>query len=112
MQLKALGAQIRARRKALGVSATVTAEAAALSRVTLHRIEKGTPSVAMGAWANVCAALGMALAWQVQGTDWLAPLEAHGIYERNARHLDSAALDERERTLMEALRTAFGASGV
>ena len=40
-QLQALGAQIRAQRKALGVSATVIAEAAGVSRVTLHRIEKG-----------------------------------------------------------------------
>jgi len=60
-QLKALGAQIRAQRKALRLSATVTAEAAGLSRVTLHRIEKGEPSVTMGAWCNALAALGMGL---------------------------------------------------
>ncbi len=60
-QLKALGEQIRAQRKALRLSATVTAEAAGLSRVTLHRIEKGEPSVTMGAWCNVMAALGMDL---------------------------------------------------
>lgn len=62
--LKALGSQLRARRKALGVSAVVAAEAAGLSRVTLHRIEKGEPSVTMGAWCNVVAALGMQ--WQLQ----------------------------------------------
>jgi transcriptional regulator with XRE-family HTH domain len=61
-QLSALGEQIRARRKALRISATVAAEAAGLSRVTLHRIEKGAPSVTMGAWGNVLAALGMVLA--------------------------------------------------
>ena len=60
-QLQALGAQIRAQRKALRLSATVTAEAAGLSRVTLHRIEKGEPSVTMGAWCNAMAALGMGL---------------------------------------------------
>lgn len=60
-QLQALGAQIRARRKALRLSATVTAEAAGLSRVTLHRIEKGEPSVTMGGWCNALAALGMGL---------------------------------------------------
>lgn len=60
-QLQALGAQIRALRKALRLSATVTAEAAGLSRVTLHRIEKGEPSVTMGAWCNAMAALGMGL---------------------------------------------------
>jgi transcriptional regulator with XRE-family HTH domain len=51
---------VRARRKALRLSATVTAEAAGLSRVTLHRIEKGEPSVTMGAWCNAMAALGLA----------------------------------------------------
>jgi DNA-binding XRE family transcriptional regulator len=54
-----LGTQLRAQRKALKVNATVAAEAAGISRVTLHRIEKGEPSVTMGAWANVAAALGM-----------------------------------------------------
>jgi transcriptional regulator with XRE-family HTH domain len=60
-QLQALGAQIRARRKALHLSATVTAEAAGMSRVTLHRIEKGEASVTMGAWCGALAALGLAL---------------------------------------------------
>jgi len=60
-QLQALGAQIRAQRKALRLSATVTAEAAGLSRVTLHRIEKGEPSVTMGAWCNAMATLSMGL---------------------------------------------------
>ena len=59
--LQALGVQIRGRRKALRLSATVTAEAAGMSRVTLHRIEKGEPSVTMGAWSNALAALGMSL---------------------------------------------------
>lgn len=63
-RLQALGAQIRARRKALGVNATAAAESAGMSRVTLHRIEKGEPSVAMGAWANLVSALGMA--WDLQ----------------------------------------------
>lgn len=60
-QLQALGAQIRSLRKALRLNATVTAEAAGLSRVTLHRIEKGEPSVTIGAWCSAMAALGMAL---------------------------------------------------
>ena len=55
--LARLGAQIRVRRKALRVNATATAEAAGLSRVTLHRIEKGEPAVTMGAYLNVMAAL-------------------------------------------------------
>ena len=60
-QLQALGAQIRSQRKALRLSATVTAEAAGVSRVTLHRIEKGEPSVTMGAWCSAIAALGLVL---------------------------------------------------
>lgn len=60
-QLQALGAQIRVQRKALRLSATVTAEAAGMSRVTLYRIEKGDASVNMGAWCDALAALGMAL---------------------------------------------------
>jgi transcriptional regulator with XRE-family HTH domain len=148
VELQALGEQIRTRRKALKVSATVVAEAAGMSRVTLHRIEKGEPSVAMGAWANAMAALGMALqaratdeshatnrsvaptadlanwipvrvrladypqlkalAWQVHGTDALTPTEALDIYERNARHLDAAAMQPEEQALWQALRTGLG----
>jgi transcriptional regulator with XRE-family HTH domain len=59
--LVALGEQLRAERKRLGVSATTAAEAAGMSRVTLHRIERGEPSVTMGAYANAAAALGLAL---------------------------------------------------
>ena len=143
--LQALGAQLRAQRKALKVNATVTAEAAGISRVTLHRIERGEPSVAMAAWANVAAALGLqlqlqtnvpqpkrptqdedwwpvrialsdypqlkALAWQVQGADYLTPVEANDIYERNARHLDAAAMTANEQALLQALQAAFGKKG-
>lgn len=58
-QLTALGQQIRVRRKALGLNATATAESAGMSRVTLHRIEKGEPAVTMGAYANVMVVLGL-----------------------------------------------------
>jgi transcriptional regulator with XRE-family HTH domain len=60
-KLNTLGMQIRARRKQLGISATALAEAAGLSRVTLHRIEKGAPAVTMAAYLNVIAALGLDL---------------------------------------------------
>lgn len=147
-QLQALGQQLRVRRKALRVSSTAAAEAAGMSRVTLHRIEKGEPTVAGGAWAQAMAALGMvlqarnteekptddgsqgnpanlaewipvrvrlqnypqlqALAWQVHGTDTLSPAEAWDIYERNARHLDMAAMSPTELALLQALRTGLG----
>lgn len=57
----ALGAAIRAQRVALGISSVAAAEAAGVSRVTLHRIEKGIPSVTAGAYAAVLGALGMRL---------------------------------------------------
>jgi transcriptional regulator with XRE-family HTH domain len=57
--LVALGEAVRARRKALGISAVAAAEAARISRVTLHRIEKGEPSVTAGAYVAVFAALGL-----------------------------------------------------
>lgn len=58
-QLTTLGQQIRAHRKALRVSATTAAQAAGMSRVTLHRIEKGEPTVTMGAYLNAATALGL-----------------------------------------------------
>lgn len=55
----ALGAAVRQRRKALRVSAVAAAEAAGISRVTLHRIEKGEASVTMGAYMAVFGVLGL-----------------------------------------------------
>ena len=58
-QLQALGLQIRTQRKALRISAVVAAEAAGMSRVTLHRIEKGESTVTMGAYCSAMAVLGL-----------------------------------------------------
>lgn len=60
-RLAQLGAQVRARRVALGLSAVAVAEAAHVSRVTLHRIEAGNPSVAIGFYVAALAALGLEL---------------------------------------------------
>ena len=49
-QLATLGCAIRDPRKQLRVSMTTTAEAAGVSRVTLHRIERGAPAVTIGAY--------------------------------------------------------------
>jgi hypothetical protein len=38
----------------------------------------------------------------------LSPPEDWSIYQRNARHMDTTALDEKERNLMEALRVGLG----
>lgn len=58
-KLVAVGERIRAHRKRQKVTATSTAEAAGMSRVTLHRIERGEPSVTMGAYLSAIAALGL-----------------------------------------------------
>jgi transcriptional regulator with XRE-family HTH domain len=59
--LGAIGQRIRTQRQALGVSTIAAAEAAGMSRVTLHRIERGEASVTMGAYLNALTALGLGL---------------------------------------------------
>ena len=136
-RLHALGERLRARRKQLGISATAAAEAAGMSRVTLHRLERGEPSVTIGAWLGAAAVVGLALelhdpqqqaarpalperivladhpqlrqlAWQLQGVETLTPQEAFALYERNWRHVDVAALHTSERELVRQLALAFG----
>jgi transcriptional regulator with XRE-family HTH domain len=135
-QLAQLGAQLRAARKAQKVSAVALAEASGLSRLTLHRIERGEPGVAMGHWMAVAAALGLQLgvlapaqgaaaalpqaivldeypalrqlAWQTPGISELDPAAALALYERNWRQVDVAALTTRERELIRQLTQALG----
>ena len=137
-RLVQLGARLRLARKKQGVSAVAAAEAAGISRVTLHRIERGEPSVAMGTWLSVASALGLALelrdvnappnaqplperirldaypqlrklAWQLGSVETLAPKEALDVYERNWRHMDAASLSPDERALIDQLSRALGA---
>jgi transcriptional regulator with XRE-family HTH domain len=61
-QLASLGQRLRAQRKRLGITAVSAAEAAGMSRVTLHRIERGEPSVTMGAYLSAIHALGLEIA--------------------------------------------------
>lgn len=42
-------------------------------------------------------------AWHLAADATLTPGEALGVYERNWRHLDRQAMDEREAALLEAL---------
>jgi transcriptional regulator with XRE-family HTH domain len=136
-RLAEIGALIRRRRQALKVSATATAEAAGISRVTLYRIEKGEPSVAMAAYMSVVEAVGLQvelvapedrakapklpkvirlsdypqlkkLAWQLRGTQTLKPKEALELYERNWRHVDEGELSDDERALIRDLIAALG----
>jgi len=131
-RLALLGERIRTARKRQRVTAVAAAQAAGLSRVTLHRIERGEPTVAVGAWVAVANALGLTfdlldakaaagmpklpqkirlrdfpqlkkLAWQLHGVDEISPPEALELYERNWRHLDRAALSDDEAALINAL---------
>ena len=131
--LERLGARLRDRRKALGVTAVACAEAAGVSRVTLHRIEAGNPSVTIGAYVNVASALGLqlvvpildppaaepamvavgdyaglrALAWQTDaGTD-ITETEALNLYERGWRHLDQETLTDREKAFIQHLADTY-----
>ena len=141
-QLAEIGQLIRQHRKSFKITANAAAETAGISRVTLHRIEKGEPTVSMGAYLNVISALDLnlhlsskddleyeangndvgklpirlslsdypqlkELAWHVQGVDELSLIEAHSIYERNKRFLDTENLSASEQELIELLGVAF-----
>ena len=136
-RLVRLGALLRDARKQQGVSAVAAAEAAGMSRVTLHRIERGEANVAMASWMAAASALGLRfelaaqerapapetrlperirladypqlrkLAWQLEGIEALTPREALDLYERNWRHVDRTQLSARELALIEALSTVL-----
>lgn len=136
-RLALLGGRIRAARKRQRVTAVAAAQAAGVSRVTLHRIERGEPTVAVGAWVAVATALGLnfdlldakaavpaiklpkqiplrdfpqlkKLAWQLRGTSKVTPQDALDLYERNWRHVDRAALSDGEAALIDALSRELG----
>lgn len=83
-RLRALGERIRAHRERQKVSAVSAAEAAGMSRVTLHRIERGEPSVTMGAYLSAIDAVGL-------------QLELHDPQARPVRADDGGLLPERIR---------------
>ena len=131
--LERIGSRLRQRRKALGVTAIACAEAAGVSRVTLHRVEAGNPSVTIGAYINVAAALGLqltvpildapamqqatvtvgdypglrALAWQTDAGTTITETEALNLYERGWRHLDHETLTGRERAFIQHLADTY-----
>lgn len=51
------GERIRLARLRRGLSAEVVAERSSISRMTLHRAEKGLPAVAIGTYLRILAAL-------------------------------------------------------
>ena len=52
-----LGERIKLARLRRGISAEVLAERSAISRMTLHRAEKGQSAIAMGTYLRILAAL-------------------------------------------------------
>jgi len=58
-RLEAIARGIRGQRLSLGISATVAAHVAGVSRVCWHRIEKAEASVTMGAYVGALEALGL-----------------------------------------------------
>lgn len=57
--LEQMGEQIRLARKRRKLTTTQVAERAALNRSTLVEVEKGNPSVSMGAYFNTLRVLGL-----------------------------------------------------
>jgi transcriptional regulator with XRE-family HTH domain len=55
--LTEFGERLRLARLRRELSAEILAERASISRMTLHRAEKGSPAVAMGTYLRVLAAL-------------------------------------------------------
>ena len=138
--LVALGQTIKSRRSELGFSMEKTARMAGVSRVTLHRVERGNPSVTMGAYAAVAGSLELTIsatpgsatlredevdetvrvsdypqlkliAWNLAADSILADDEALALYERNWRHVDQGALNADELELIRRLTRAAGHEG-
>jgi transcriptional regulator with XRE-family HTH domain len=92
--IAAIGAAIRRRRKELRISAVAAAQAAGISRVTLHRLEKGEPSVTMGAYMGVVAALGMDAHVAPRGAPVAATQDRKGWIPARVRLADYPKLKE------------------
>ncbi len=58
--VRKLGQDIRDARRRRRIPVAIQAERASISRMTLHKIEKGDPGVSLGNYAGVLFALGMA----------------------------------------------------
>ena len=57
--LQSVGENIKLARKRRRLTSIQVSERAAIDRTTLYQIEKGTPSVSMGAYFNVMRVLGL-----------------------------------------------------
>ena len=137
LQLQGWGKQIKTKRKALGVTAALAAESAAMSRQTWYRIEKGEASITIGSYMVAMDVLGLELvlaekfkpraaydvlpakinlddypglkqlAWHLPDGAEIAPAQLHNLYERNQRHLDESHLSEKELELIKQIKRAY-----
>ncbi|MEM8898741.1 MAG: helix-turn-helix transcriptional regulator [Bacteroidota bacterium] len=57
--LQQLGENLKLARKRRGLTTIQVAERANINRTTLYQVEKGSPSVSMGAYFNVLRVLGL-----------------------------------------------------
>ena len=85
--LSELGENIRIARMRRDLTATMLAERAGMSRMTLQAIEKGEPTVSLGAYANVLFSLGLE-----QGLSLIAKDDEFG------RRLQDAGLTKSRKT--------------
>src|SRR5437588_5540494 len=58
--LRKLGHDIRDGRRRRRIPVAILAQRASISRMTLHKVERGEPGVSLGAYATVLFSLGMA----------------------------------------------------
>ena len=87
--LRKLGRDIRDARRRRRIPVALAAERASISRMTLAKIEKGDPGVAMGIYATVLFVLGLA-----RPLGDLADLESDPV----GRQLEAEHLPQRIRT--------------
>lgn len=84
--LRAMGDRVRRARLRRAYPAEIVAQRAGISRMTLMRVERGDPAVALGIYARVLQALGLE-----------ADLEHIAADDELGRKLQDAALGERAR---------------
>lgn len=61
--LRKLGEDIRDARRRRRISTATMAERTTISRMTLHKVERGDPSVSLGAYATVLFIWGFPVVW-------------------------------------------------
>ena len=84
--MRKLGEDIRDARRRRRIPTTLMAERARISRTTLNKVEKGSPSVSIGIYASVLFVLGM--------VDRIGEL-ADPVHDETGRWLEQERLPER-----------------